>query len=786
MSREYKLEEMLECLEGYFENKGYKVTQYSDDFESVRVPLYCRREEEITWSKVPGDDDKRLQDYLIKYTDCDWINTATFRKTNDKEITIDGNKKSAKIIITEEDKVTFITDNGRYNLTKRRDREKDELYISYIDEIVIEITTDTLITKKKFFPLLTDGEPPNEITIIEASPVRFLQYCFPTARVYYAIPDYVNKDDEFNEFKKVCNKRHIGLLETPQKEIGRDRKIREIIKPISLSDQICELVIEHKLSEEGIRGEIEKHLEDSLHYLVSYAVPTYRRRAIIRKKPGKISGFLIDRLQDLEHIRYKATLEKLASNYRDGILDDYDTVLLYTNILWKERLGLEYPLIHRNMEEVLLRDEMYRDHFVHQFQVFLIGAYIIEKMYKTRGFVEILESFNKEHKCKIEDAWLAASTYHDFSYGLQNFDNWLLRYFSDTLSIKNEEAKEKLNILNLDAAMVRESLSEILMKIEKLLNLNEMQERKARKFLYEKTTRDRNHGVLSALSVIELYENQEDNSIIKENAILQAALAILCHDEDIWEALCGCKGFLSSDKSCPGGNCRRGLSLNKKVAVHRSNITTDNNCQRLCEIWEQELMQEQIFGKISFDEHPLIFLLIFCDTIQEEGRITSTFSNDGPSFRNHPREMRVDASMLSNWSKSGEELETFEERGEIKSIFATINIVISDKARIYQLDRPADRRWKILDKGVVYHIEVKRGKKVIFQVKPSMKECSLKRINVSFGKLEVDLIIDGLMEKSEELRRVSWCLKDKRFKVNLREKDTEEYKEMEINGRGGE
>ncbi len=780
MSEEYKLEEMLECLERHFENKGYEVAQYSDGFGPVRVPLYCRKEGEICWSKVPGDDDKRLHDCLTKYTDCDWINTATFRKTNDKEIAIDGDKKSAKIIITEKDTVTFINDNRKYNLKKRRDWEKGELHIFYIDEIVVEITTDRLITRDKFFPILNE-ESPNKITIIEASPVRFLQYYFPTVRIYYAIPDYVSKDDKFNEFKKVCKKRHIGLLET-RKDSG---EIREIIKSIPLSEQICELVIEQGSSEEGIREEIEKHLEDSLHYLIGYSDPIYKRRAILKTEPGKISGFLVDRLQDLKHIRYRDELEKLASSYRNGTLDDYDTVLSYTNVLWKQRLGLTYPSVHRKMEEVLLRDEMYRDHFVHQFQVFLIGAYIIDKMYKTRGFVEILQGFNKEHKCRIEDAWLAASTYHDFSYGLQNFDNWLLRYFSDTLSIKNEEAKENLNILNLDAAMVRESLSEIIMKINKLFNLEEMEEKKARKFLYEKTTRDRNHGVLSALSAIKLYETQKDNSRIKESAMLQVALAILCHDEDVWEALCGCKGYLSSDKSCSGNNCRRKLSLSKKVAVHRSNITIDNNCQRLCEAWERDLMQERILGKIKFDKYPLIFLLIFCDTIQEEGRITSTFSNDRPS-RNDPLETRIDDSVLSNWLQFGGELEEFEERDGIRSIFADIDITISDRARIYQLDKPTDRRWKILDKRVVYYIKPKKDRKVIFQVKRSKKECSLNQINVNSGEIKADLIIDGLMEKCEELRRVSWCLKDKRFKVNLTEKDTEEHKEMEINGRGGQ
>ena len=191
-----------------------------------------------------------------------------------------------------------------------------------------------------------------------------------------------------------------------------------------------------------------------------------------------------------------------------------------------------------------------------------------------------------------------------------------------------------------------------------LLDLDEMTEKKAMKFLYEKTTRDRNHGVLSALSIIKLCENQKDNRGIGFNAMPQAALAIACHDEDIWEALCGCKGFLRRIDRCDG-TCARELSINKKVAVHRLNIT-NNNRRRLCEIWEQDLMENPIFDKIKFDEYPLIFLLIFCDTIQEEGRITSTFFNDEPSSRNDAFEIRAKDSIFSEWSKSGKKLEQFE------------------------------------------------------------------------------------------------------------------------------
>jgi len=780
MSKEYTREEMLEWLKKHFKDNGYEVTPYSDEFKPARVPLYCKKEGKICWSKIPGADNKKLQDFLMKYFDYNWVKNVTFRKTNDgRTIPIHGDKRSAEITISEkEDKVKFKIDDGRiYNLTKKRDKEKDELYIFYIDEIIIEITTARFITKDDFFPSITIGEPPNELTILEASPVRFFQYYFPTARIYYAIPDYVNKNNKFNEFKKVCVNRGIGLLETPQKEI------KEIIKSTPLSDQICEQIIKHKLSQEDIRERIGDYLENCLHYLVYYPDPQYRRSAIIEKMPGKINLFLIDKLQDLKHIQYADKLIELASTYRDGLRDDYDTVLDYINKLWDERLGLKYPGIQRHMEEILLRDEMYRDHFVHQFQVFLIGAYIIEKMYETKGFVKVLEDFEKKHKCKIEDVWLVASTYHDFNYGLQNFDIWLLQFFSDTLSINNEEAKENLNILNLDAAMVRESLSEIIIKMDKLLDLDEMTEKNAMKFFYEKATRDRNHGVLSALSIVKLCENQKDNLKIGFDAVLQAALAITCHDEDIWEALCGCKGFLRSNNKCEG-RCDRELFKNKDIAVHKLNIT-NNRGQRRCEIWEQELMEKSIFQKIKFNEYPLIFLLILCDVVQEEGRITSMSLGDNPSFQNDKFDIKIKNSIFNEWFDSDKKLGEFKEKNKIKNAFSVHDKKISEEARIYKVSKPGDKRWKILDQEIVYDIEKKKGSKTVLTVKPRVKECSMNKIYVGFGKVKIDLIIDDLRKKSKELSRVSWALEDKRFKVYLREKDTIEHQNIEINGSGG-
>lgn len=642
-----------------------------------------------------------------------------------------------------------------------------------IDEMVIEITTDEIISKASFFPTLPIGK----VLVQEASPARFYQYYFPYAKIFYAYPDYVRASKKFDEFKQVCIKRGIGLLKTSK------NNIEKVVDSHSLYNDMCNQLINKRKSRANIESTIGNYLDSAQHYLVYYPEPVYKRRAIIGRTQEQIGYVLIDKLLKLKKIAYKGKLIELASKYRQEVRDDYDIALKYIADLWEDRLGLKYPEIHMHLEEILLRDEMYREHFVHQFQVLLTGAYILDKLYKTKGFLMVIQSFEKKYKCKIEDAWLAASTYHDFNYGLQNFDIWLLRFFSDTLSIENEEAKENLNLLNLDAVMVREFLSDIIRKLVELLKLDKNTEKKARKFLYEKAVRDRNHGLLSALSILKLCEIHKQDLKVSFDAMLQAAFAITCHDEDIWEAFSGCKGYLKSNlPECGGGReCNRELWNNKKVAVHKRDVSHSGGINRKCEIWEQEVMEKAIISKIKFDKWPLLFLLIYCDSVQEEGRITSTPFSNAPTFENEFR-IEIEEFIINEWVGTRKPFGEFMQAAQISNAFTNKSCKLSNEARIYKID---DRKWKIVDKNSVYIIEKKRRMGIVCKVR--RKECSLDKIDVDSrsSRVKVDLAIDGLVLKLKELERVSWVLEDKRFTVHLEEKDTKENKDIVINGSGG-
>lgn len=785
MKGEYTRDEMLGWLKKHYSDR-YKVETYSDEFLPVRVPLYCRENEIYLfgWGNIPGGDSEKLRKFLKGDLHISWVKNADISKTEyDKIIIVSAGENRVELTHHKKSgEITLKIDGERvYNFEARKGKEGLNIYKS--SELIIEITTEKVISKENFFPQLPDEE--HKLTILEASPVRFYQYYFPKAKIFFAYPDYVTENDEFNEFKKICVKRGIGLLKTSS------AKIEEVVKPRPLFDEICKKLLDNKdgkNEDEDSEDIIGNYLENFLHYIVYYPAPVYRRRAIIGRMQDRIGYTLIDKLSELKNIssKYRVELHQLWSKYRLEERDDYEIAIKCISDLWRDRLGLKYPEIHRHLEEILMRDEMYREHFVHQFQVFLIGAYILDKLYKTKDFPKVIKSFEEKYKCKIEDVWLAASTYHDFNYGLQNFDIWLLRFFSDTLSIKDEEAKQNLNLLNLDATMVREFLSDIIRKLITFLDLDENTEKKARKFFYEKVVRDRNHGALSALSILKLCEMKESRLKVSDDAMLQAAFAIACHDEDIWEALSGCKGYLKSNFGCEG-ECNRELWKNKEVEVHKQNVSHEGR-KRKCEIWEQKFMEKAIVKKIKFDKYPILFLLIFCDSVQEEGRVTGASFSNAHIFEDEKEDEKIDvnSSILNNWVNSKEKLGGFDQAqaNEIKDSFSKKSYKLSNTARIYK-HRLSDKKWKIVDVNIVYIIEYKIG--VGFFVKVRRKECSLSEINVdpNSSKIKIDLAIDGLVLKLKELERVSWVLKDERFSVHLEEKDTEKSQDIIINGSGG-
>ncbi len=99
--------------------------------------------------------------------------------------------------------------------------------------------------------------------------------------------------------------------------------------------------------------------------------------------------------------------------------------------------------------ETLLRiDTNYRDHFIHQFQVFLLGYCILNRQAHVREtLLTYLEKAGARHKghATMDDVvrcWLLTSLYHDVAYSLELYDVWLGEQFGELFRARSVERTE--------------------------------------------------------------------------------------------------------------------------------------------------------------------------------------------------------------------------------------------------------------------------------------------------------------------------------------------------------
>lgn len=159
-----------------------------------------------------------------------------------------------------------------------------------------------------------------------------------------------------------------------------------------------------------------------------------------------------------------------------------------------------------------------RDHFLHQFSVFLLGAHILILLFKKYPSIEDkIRIFSESDEKNILYAWLMASTYHDFGYpieiaagiskklstlyksfGMINLSK-IFSFLNTKPDIKNEEVFEELIINTEDKnSHIREKL---ILKFDDLLLdqiSSAIESYEESKILLLKLRDDTDHGFLSA------------------------------------------------------------------------------------------------------------------------------------------------------------------------------------------------------------------------------------------------------------------------------------------------
>jgi len=412
-----------------------------------------------------------------------------------------------------------------------------------VEELVVDVINSQTLKRADFFYSLHIYRTIEEegLKLKDASSATFFQYYFPRAKVYWAYPDYLDKDEEFNKFKELCQKYKVGLFEVGEGEDKKGKVEAIPISPVPLINTLFErfqlaiLPIQKYMekhekdksliedSKNRIYKELDHHIEETNKYLIYYPEPEYKRREISERIEGRnISLTLIDKLGEIENLSYKKYLHELGAKYRTRIEDDYAIALELIKKLWDVN-GLEYPEFQKDFEPVLLLNPRYRDHFLHQLHVFLLGCYIIDKLYDD----ESISAFEQKFGNPIEDIWLFASSYHDYNYNIQNYDEWINTFFKKTLFLNENPSR-----LKLDECYVKEDYMFKTKELCEAFGLNV--DKTTLLFFYEKIINKKNHGLLGALSLLKLFD-QNYPPKIKRESLIKAARAIALHDEDIWK-----------------------------------------------------------------------------------------------------------------------------------------------------------------------------------------------------------------------------------------------------------
>ncbi len=229
-------------------------------------------------------------------------------------------------------------------------------------------------------------------------------------------------------------------------------------------------------------------------------------------------------------------------------------------------------------ESILYNLSEYRDHFIHQAHVFLLG-YDIINIIGIDNFKEILFSSlenkniltKRTKKPDVLKTWFLASFFHDVAYAIEKTPILTDVFLKEILSGETDTDVPKITgTFNWGAILAwndnRFHLNEL---IKCFYGVNDKKKKFIDNVLNNASIINQDHGVFSALILL----NQLDEEIEKDPLTFYiAGLSIALHNKFVWE--------------------------NMKKEGQRLNI----------------------YEKIKFDEYPIPFLLMYCDNVQEWGR----------------------------------------------------------------------------------------------------------------------------------------------------------------------
>jgi hypothetical protein len=274
------------------------------------------------------------------------------------------------------------------------------------------------------------------------------------------------------------------------------------------------------------------------------------------------------------HPRYGYIIDsyfrRLTPSIGDSLEIRYENVLASINELWLD--SEKNPSIFKDtkdFESILQENKYYRDHFIHSFNVFLLGYYIINKL---------KEEFPNENSLRIVAGnhsnltWMLASTFHDVAYPIQETEYWLSSLFEKFLGVNPN--------FSFGIGQVLPSIYTDFMK------------------MLSKYHRSPGQGILDSsdlLSVDWSFYNELCSGLAQKNHGVLGAL-MLCHRMAVREK------FLLQDSNQINPRTPWDFLIDHMPACHAISVHALDSVP------------------ISFRKYPFAYLLVLCDEIQDWGR----------------------------------------------------------------------------------------------------------------------------------------------------------------------
>lgn len=410
--------------------------------------------------------------------------------------------------------------------------------------------------------------------------------------------------------------------------------------PELLETKLESLSDEEKKKLEAIKKKLNiQNNEEIIDYIYKGIgeVVTPKDRAIL-------SDPLMKKISKLEKLSYKLEIQDFENKCSTTDEELYEIIISTLESLWVKKYEKKEAYnrfaIFKNFEQILFKDPRYRDHFIHQFQVFLSGLPIIEEFYDdiTSSYSE---KFDEDAETNIDFSWLLAATFHDIGYLVQKFDTGLNSFFKEFLDIQDIP----INI-DIGKLLLERNFQDYIDKLTSLYltlynkDTNHWKydgphiiDHNIRKFLTAKCINERNHGLISSLILLDRIEHSE-----------------VAKGDDNYN------DRLFSSVIMPAG-----LS----IALHDSKIFTDSK-----------------IPTIEFKNDPLTFILIYCDTIQEWGRPINTASIDDIAYMPQLTDFivknnRVCATLtyekIQEFTQNGKKTTTYDEKvKEIETVLGKL------------------------------------------------------------------------------------------------------------------